>query len=216
MIIIGCTGMTPKPSPESLLLGSWTVTVEWRQEDVVVGSEVHVLTFTKDRWIQHRARIFASGERFEQWARSGTWSVNDDIVTRTWVDRDYEDARLRHVDKSYRIDGDVLLIDRWIAHNTVGEQWSYLRVTPDLMIVGTWSSRSSGVNDQGVEWREDRNVEVGENGSFEYNARWEQGGDVWFYRLTGTWTIDDANHFLIVNDVTVYRTEVGDVIHDYT
>ena len=89
--LFGCSGMAhldpeAEPTQEELLRGSWHITVPWTDGDEELGVEYHILTFTKDRWIQHRDRRDLDGQEVASWARSGTWSIADGTITRTWYE----------------------------------------------------------------------------------------------------------------------------------
>lgn len=145
-VLIGCSGTTPttepvvppQPTAQEQLRGSWIITVPWIDRGEERGSELHVLTFTEDRWIQYRTRRDLNDSVVISWSRSGTWSIADSVVTRTWIDLD--NGSLRSVGKDFRIEGDTLHVDRWTSHVPVDDLWTYTRLPPLTVadLYGTW------------------------------------------------------------------------------
>ena len=189
VVLIGCSGMTPEPTPEELLRGSWYITVPWIDDGgEEVGTENHVLTFTKSRWIQHRARYHLDGREGPSWARSGAWSVTDDTITRTWID--YDDGSVRHVDKDFRIEDDELQVDRWTAHSQVDDIWTYQRM-PSLIkedLYGRW--RAHAVRSSGDFPYETMTLTVGDECSWRHEYRSEPDGMPEYDEAIGTCEVD--------------------------
>ena len=84
----------PEVVPTPTLLGTWTATYDDEPDED--SEEQHVrfvdtITFTADRFIQHRAHYRADGTLDSWWADSGTWEDTEDgFVTRVWL-RNHDD-----------------------------------------------------------------------------------------------------------------------------
>ena len=186
--------------------GTWRTTDRW-DDDVAVTD---TLTFTKDRFIFHRA-YYRGGVFDDYGSSSGTWQLSGDgtIIRVIDDDHDGDDATppiVTRTPKSYRWKDDTrdrLLMTEW---NWVEADWvaEYERV-PDALpqhVVGTWTQVN--LTDPDV-----TTITLNADGSMRFHSirpgRWE-------YMLSAQWTHDVVNRLIVMSDVaSVGPLDVSDL-----
>ena len=151
-LVIACQETAPKMEAppevaeppevvEPTLHGTWTMTRDWKEEvegeDQIVGTRTHVLTFTKDRWIEYERKMLVGQTTYhDEHAESGTWTDSDpgSTVIKTWIDEGQEKA----VAKAYRLTNSSLFVHPWRDGDLEDNKFEkYERVTDLPEIVGT-------------------------------------------------------------------------------
>ena len=200
--------VTVRPS----LRGTWTDTFGWYDDDGHVGIQVDTLTFTKDRYILHRAHYRDDGTFDHSWTNSGTWTpAGRNTVTRTYLhnhdDNDDTPERLTSISKNY-IWGDesreLLLMHHWMddEEKTVDSSYdAYGRVPNPLPSpLGVW--RGTQEWDEGpVEFTMTVNVD----GTFRSETEEPEGTAT----LTARWDLDEDNYYLNLTDAVETWTPIG-------
>jgi hypothetical protein len=200
--------VTVRPS----LRGTWISTgYTWDEDDRDQGTFVDTLTFTKERYILHRAHYRHDGTFGYSWANSGTWRSTGSTVTRTWLhnhdDDDDTPERLTSISKNY-IWGDesreLLLMHHWMddEEKTVDSSYdAYGRVPNPLPSpLGVW--RGTQEWDEGpVEFTMTVNVD----GTFRSETEEPEGTAT----LTARWDLDEDNYYLNLTDAVETWTPIG-------
>jgi hypothetical protein len=201
--------VTVRPS----LRGTWISTgYTWDEDDRDQGTFVDTLTFTKERYILHRAHYRHDGTFGYSWANSGTWRSTGSTVTRTWLhnhdDDDDTPERLTSISKNY-IWGDesreLLLMHHWMddEEKTVDSSYdAYGRVPNPLPSpLGVW--RGTQEWDEGpVEFTMTVNVD----GTFRFKIEEPEGTST----LTARWDLDEDNYYLNLTVVFHTWTPLGE------
>ena len=205
----------PEPDPVEpafSFAGTWRYeTPRWErlvdgEDHEIVGTEIHTVTFTKSRWIEHRITIpndLAPPDMdVNDHTDAGTWgSVTDSTITKTFLDWNDEEDRPHDeptlLIRKYAISGDVVFMQPW-HENEPTEQ--YVRVervnNPVADLVGRWVQ---DVDNEDEAW----NVvmTVGADGSFQRVYTSERGPEdntVSTHDVTGTYELDSDEKFIHV------------------
>ena len=194
----------------------WRSPDGWFNEDddegnPIVGYFVDTLTFTRERFILHRAHYRADGTFVYFLAESGTWEPSGDrtIVRVVEDDHDDDDATpriIRRIPKSYRWADDMrtgLYMPDW-EWEGADDQLLYERVPNPLPTppTGTWTL-------VGYSYRWDapdaEAMSIDPGGTFTYSGEVE---------LAATWTLDEENYYLNLSVVRLSggRDEDGDSV----
>ena len=149
-VLTACGGAvstpSPEPDPPHPLVGTWQRTFEGTDEaDDGTMTETRVeqwLTFTGERaisvWDIYDA---ATGAHLHSSSDSSGWEADDSTVTRYWTPADYESPPPGDsIEKTYRIDGDTLVIDAWALLREATHTNTLTRVASANLptIIGTW------------------------------------------------------------------------------
>ena len=205
MVVIGCTGgpgtmteVEPTPNPVMpVLLGTWVTEGEFE-----VGTEeggprrghgTRTLTFTPDRWIEVvSVEAGTTGDELTI-SDNGGWSQEGDLITK--VDRSGLSTTA-----TYRFDGESLLLSQWSDDDIVepDDVWRYERASPTVDLTGTWQRLTS----QGREYLIAR-LTIRQNGLLEFLSLNSASGE--FFRLTATWSHDDQNTFINLENVATSK-----------
>ena len=202
--------LTVRPS----LRGTWTATYGWDDEErhIVGGFFVDTLTFTKERYILHRAHYRGDGVIDHEWVPSGTWNrTGKNTVTRTfWHNHDDVDDTpdiLTTISKNY-VWGDesreLLLMHHWTddEERTDFSYDAYRRVAnPIPSPIGIWHD-----SDEWDEGPVQFTMAVNADGTFRFEVE-EPGGTA---TQTARWELDEDNYFLNLTDVVQTWTPVGE------
>ena len=208
----------PEEKPTPTLIGTWTGSYDDEPDED--SEEQHVrfvdtITFTADRFIQHRAHYRADGTLDSWWADSGTWEdTGDGFVTRVWLhnhddDDDTPDVETR-IKKRYLwkdSSRNTLLMHHWADHEQRSDKNydfdAYTRVQdplPSAAIVGTWVwRRNEGAVTQSV------TMTIGADGTITWDVGYEESS----IRVLGKWTLNIASYSVQISEMTGIRTPIG-------
>ncbi len=207
---------TPSPDPappKPTLIGTWTASTEWWEDDQRVGTVTTVLTFTKDRYIQHHVRRTFSGDLHDPWFDQGSWSATAKTATRIWHEWDDENRQFHpdenKLDKEFvwgNEERSVLFMENWWEdedqdHDT--DEATFLRYTRVAEPIryplnGRWEFAPEREADDGstIMWRITYSLSAD---SFTYRNARTQGDSVRVFEWGGTYTHDRETLSVTVN-----------------
>ena len=168
----------------------------------IVGTEIHTVTFTKSRWIEHRITIpndLAPPDMdVNDHTDSGTWgSVTDSTITKTFLDWNDEEDRPEdeptHVIRKYDISGDVVFMQPWHENEPTNRYVIVERVeNPVADLVGRWVQISENENGP---WMVA--MTLGADGSFQ-RVYTEERTALPPLDVTGTYELDPDEKYILV------------------
>jgi hypothetical protein len=196
----------PEPAPLPTLIGTWTRTNHWIDEDTGQPyREVRMLTFTPDRYVETVVE-FTEGELEGDWKESGTWTEANATVTKIWRDWDDDLDRPRdqdtHMEKSYlwgNAERSLLLMTDWAdSYAPVDSYVAYTRVQDPLpSLIGAWEiydgERPSSINFDPDSGRT-QGITFNQDGTFAYSFTNDDNG--YHEARSGTWEPDSESHTL--------------------
>lgn len=215
-VIAACTDTTPatpatptvEPAPLPTLTGTWSRTTRWvSDEDGLPYSEIRLLTFTPDRYVETIVVLNANDEITEDLKEQGTWTEADGMVTQIWRDWDddldmLEDHDTRR-EKGYywgNTERTLLLMTDWSDQEADPESYvAYRRVQNPLpSLMGTWviyeGERPSSLGFDPDSQRRTKGITINlDNNTFSYTTtRGTNSGST----MSGTFEQDAENHIL--------------------
>ena len=187
----------------SSFIGTWQSTVEWYEDDRMVGTYTDTLTFTKSRYILSRS-YYRTGETAtaDTWDHGGSWEDDPTgrTLTRIWYhnhdDDDETPDRLTRVRKNYvwNVDRTVLCVEHWAddrEHLDSSNCELYRRVAspPPAGLLGEWT----GIGDD-----DNWNIVITPTRFTVSNGRIEEDGRFIGFTLTGTYEVNLEELFIMM------------------
>ena len=177
---------TPKPAPPGIE-GTWTRTSSY-VEDGEAFTEVMLLTFIGERFIESFEKRDATGVLIDDWPGQGGWTATETMIQKKWYNDDEHGA----VDKEYYwVDDDehgVLFVECWECDGR-DTQFSRLERVPNALpltdLFGTWLSIG---ND------ETQNLTISPDGNFVLTTA--EAGSTSANIVTGVGVPDLENYFI--------------------
>lgn len=195
------TAMEPAPEPEPAPLP--TVTGTWRSTTTSIEhgrsmTEVMVLTFIGERFIESRAEYDAAGRVVETGYYQGGWAPGDAMIVKRW----YDHGEYRSVTKKYYW-GDaqrsVMFVEHWGSEDPE-KHFTRLQREPGVLPVedlfGTWMLTE---DEGGVTWT----VTISPEGTFSLlRVDLQSGGR---FHISGNGMVDLENYFINLTELTSHR-----------
>ncbi|MDE0025443.1 MAG: Ig domain-containing protein, partial [Spirochaetaceae bacterium] len=201
--------------------GTWRAHHEWWEDDDVVGTYIDTLTFTKSRYILHRAHYRTEGMAFNHAdVSAGTWEYTDTTLTRIWMhnddDLDETPDVLTRVPKKYLWNDDrtTLCVQHWLSDR---EEFAspqcdrHERVTRVPSLAGMWTGDNEFENDDNGETvHQVFNLAFESDNSFRFGVEYT-GGYEEVFSIAGTWASDPDRDFgFLVTVESVFKTVYGE------
>ena len=174
---------TPTPTPPGIE-GTWAGTNSY-VEDGQAFTEVMLLTFVGERFIESFEQRDASGAVTDDSSHQGGWSATETMIQKKWYDGEHG-----AVDKKYYwVDDEhgILFVEHWTSDGPES-QFTRLERVPNALpltdLFGTWSYLNMYNNER---WT----LAISPDGSFMLTSHGEKGSTV-----TGVGVPDLENYFI--------------------